>query len=151
MWVWSDVKVHLTEDNGNNQNEKGNETSENGNETIESERSNNESSADPPGEAEKMETDEKTEAANNEEKNKDEQEKSKDVGERDLFRLVVVNSYGSQEIKKLVDDPKRPLSLTGRVVYCTLISDFVCVCRLNLQLACDWDAEVQEKCYDEEA
>ena len=69
-----------------------------------------------------METDEKTEAANNEEKNKDEQEKNKDVGERDLFRLVVVNSYGSQEIKKLVDDPKRPLSLTGRVVVCTVHS-----------------------------
>ena len=33
--------------------------------------------------------------------------------EMDLFRLVVVNEYGSQEIKKLVDDPRRPLSLTG--------------------------------------
>ena len=39
--------------------------------------------------------------------------KDESTEERDLFRLVVVNSYGSQEIKKLVDDPRRPLSLTG--------------------------------------
>ncbi len=32
--------------------------------------------------------------------------------EKDLFQLMVVNSYGSQEIKKLVDN-KKPLQLSG--------------------------------------
>ena len=51
-------------------------------------------------------------------------EKKKDVGERDLFRLVVVNSYGSQEVRKLVDDPMRPLSLTGGVVRLCIVLMF---------------------------
>ncbi len=33
--------------------------------------------------------------------------------EKDLFRLTVVNSYGSQEIKKLVDNPQKILQLSG--------------------------------------
>ena len=50
------------------------------------------------------------EATNNEEKS---EEVNKDKGERDLFRLMVVNSYGSQDIKKLTDDPKKTLLLSG--------------------------------------
>ncbi len=92
----------------------------------------NESSADPPA-AEDMDVQEaaaadkennneeatndqkkSTEEATNDEKKsgavtKDEKkcdEGSKELGERDLFKLVVVNSYGSQEIRRLVDDPK---------------------------------------------
>ena len=47
--------------------------------------------------------------------------------------------------------------MTVWFLYCTLIhvSDFVCVCVCvctgSTYIACDWDAEVKEKCYDEEA
>lgn len=39
--------------------------------------------------------------------------------EKDLFRLMVVNSYGYQVIKRLVDDPKRPLQLSGTCTCCS--------------------------------
>ena len=84
----------------------------NGNEEV----ADNESSADPPLEGMDVE-----EAANNEKS----EELNKDVGERDLFKLVVVNSYGSQEIKKLTDDPKKTLQLSGMCVVCVVC---VCVC-----------------------
>ncbi|XP_064398355.1 ubiquitin carboxyl-terminal hydrolase 15-like isoform X3 [Halichondria panicea] len=53
--------------------------------------------------------------------------------EKDLFQLTVVNCYGSQDIKKLVDDPQTPLQLSG-----------------STYIACDWDQEVKEQCYNEE-
>ena len=66
------------------------------------------------------------EATNNEEKS---EEVNKDKGERDLFRLVVVNSYGSQDIKKLTDDPKKTLQLSG-VWACGRVGVWACVCPL---------------------
>ena len=41
------------------------------------------------------------------------EEEKMDEKERDLFKLVVVNSYGSQDVRKLVDDPNKMLQLSG--------------------------------------
>ncbi len=103
----------------NGANENGNENGDmkNGNEVAD-----NGSSADPPLEGMDVE-----EAANNEEKS---EERNKDVGERDLFKLVVVNSYGSQEIKKLTDDPKRTLQLSGMCMCRCGVCVAMCVCPL---------------------
>jgi ubiquitin carboxyl-terminal hydrolase 4/11/15 len=50
-----------------------------------------------------------------------------------MFQLVVVNSYGSQDIKKLPNDDS-VLRLTSQTY-----------------VACDWTTEVKDKCYDTEA
>ena len=47
------------------------------------------------------------------------QEKQKLGEEEDLFRLVVVNSYGSQEVQRLKDDDSIPLKL-GSESMCVL-------------------------------
>jgi len=98
-----DLAYIYLEDNGNDQVEGStNDTPDNQNENQASQSGNGDSehgngtSVEP---EQSMETDEK--------------EEKKDFGERDLFKLMVVNSYGSQEIKKLVDDPKRTLSMSG--------------------------------------
>lgn len=60
----------------------------------------------------------------------EEGEKSDD-NERLLFQLVVVNSYGSQEVQKL--ELAKTYKLSGQTY-----------------IACDWQADVREKCYDKE-
>ena len=47
-------------------------------------------------------------------------QKRKEEEEEDLFRLVVVNSYGSQEVQRLKDDDSIPLKLG---------SEWMCVLR----------------------
>ena len=47
----------------------------------------------------------------------------KDEKEQDLFRLVVVNSYGSEDVRKLVDDPKKMLQLSGKYFCCVFVTD----------------------------
>ena len=46
-----------------------------------------------------------------EEENKKQKQKGGQEEEEDLFRLVVVNSYGSQEVQRLKDDDSIPLKL----------------------------------------
>ena len=53
-----------------------------------------------------------------EEENKKQKQKQGQE-EEDLFRLVVVNSYGSQEVQRLKDDDSIPLKLG---------SEWMCVC-----------------------
>ncbi|XP_064399096.1 ubiquitin carboxyl-terminal hydrolase 4-like [Halichondria panicea] len=133
--LWSEVKDEVkasTDNNHEDMEREGNENgdNENGNgngngDENGTKATDNESSADPPPEVMDVE-----EATNNEEKS---EEVNKDKGERDLFRLMVVNSYGSQDIKKLTDDPKKTLLLSG-----------------STYIACDWEEEVREKCYNED-
>ena len=55
-------------------------------------------------------------------------DEKKDKRERDMFRLVVVNSYGSQDVRKLVDDPNKMLQLSGEasyVCFCTHLSAYL--------------------------
>ena len=56
-----------------------------------------------------------------------EEEENKERGEKDpdLFQLVEVNSYGSQEVQKLKDDDKNPLKLSSE---CMSVYACVCVC-----------------------
>ena len=54
-----------------------------------------------------------------EENKKQKQKRGKAAREPDLFRLVVVNSYGSQEVQRLKDDDSIPLKLG---------SEWMCVC-----------------------
>ena len=54
-------------------------------------------------------------------------DEKKDKKERDMFKLVVVNSYGSQDVRKLVDDPNKMLQLSGEasyVCFCTHLSAY---------------------------
>ena len=54
------------------------------------------------------------------EEEEEESKKQKEEEEKDLFRLVVVNSYGSQEVQRLKDDDSIPLKLG---------SEWMCVLR----------------------
>ena len=53
----------------------------------------------------------KGEKEKEEEENKKQKQKGGQEEEEDLFRLVVVNSYGSQEVQRLKDDDSIPLKL----------------------------------------
>lgn len=70
-------------------------------------------------EEEEMENEKKENEEEGQENEEKEEEKEKGEKEPDLFRLVVVNSYGSQEVQKLKDDDNNPLKLN---------SECVCVC-----------------------
>ena len=66
-------------------------------------------------EGEKEREEEEGEKENKEEKEREEENKKQKQKqgqeEEDLFRLVVVNSYGSQEVQRLKDDDSIPLKL----------------------------------------
>lgn len=64
-------------------------------------------------EEEEMENEKKENEEEGQENEEKEEEKEKGEKEPDLFRLVVVNSYGSQEVQKLKDDDKNPLKLNS--------------------------------------
>ena len=77
-------------------------------------------------------------------------EKEKSDGEMDLFRLVVVNSYGSQEVQRLQDNAA-PLKLTSelQLSYCLDAGlSVLSVCSGQTYIACNWTTEMKEKCYD---
>eukprot|EP00731_Ephydatia_muelleri_P021821 Em0014g412a len=57
-------------------------------------------------------------------------DKEDDGGERDLFQLKVVNSYGSQDVNTLNDDGK-PIRLSSQTY-----------------IACDWSETTKQDCYD---
>ena len=107
-----DVQEATNEENKNEESAN-NEKSE---ETASNEKKSEEATNDENKSGETANDEKKSKEAGNDEKKVE--EGSKDFGERDLFKLVVVNSYGSQEIKKLVDDPKKPLTLSGTCGLC---------------------------------
>jgi len=67
-------------------------------------------------EEEEMENEKKENEQEGQENEEKEEEKKEKEEEPDLFRLVVVNSYGSQEVQKLKDDDKNPLKLSSECV-----------------------------------
>ena len=71
---------------------------------------------------------------------------SQDGRTSDLFSLVVVNSYGSQEVQKLKDGDQL-LKLTSERERENLLS----FCLGQTYIGCDWDQEMKEKCYDVKA
>jgi len=82
-------------------------------------------------EEEEMENEKKENEEEGQENEEKEEEKEKGEKEPDLFQLVVVNSYGSQEVQKLKDDDKNPLKLNSQTY-----------------IACEWQSDVKDKCYD---
>ena len=67
------------------------------------------------------------------------EEKEKVDKEPDLFQLVVVNSYGSQEVQRLKDDDKSPLKLSSECVG-------VCVCVFEKTLDGSCVSKLRECC-----
>ena len=99
------------------------------------------------------------------------QEKQKLGEEEDLFRLVVVNSYGSQEVQRLKDDDSIPLKLGSewmcvlreegegvgeggervwdwREVDCSFYICSVVVSSDQTYIACEWQTDVKDECFD---
>ena len=70
-------------------------------------------------EREKEEGEKENEGEEREEENKKQKQKQGQEEQEDLFRLVVVNSYGSQEVQRLKDDDSIPLKLG---------SEWMCMC-----------------------
>ena len=88
--------------------------------------------------------------------------------EPDLFRLVVVNSYGSQEVQRLKDDDSIPLKL-GREWMCVLRGgggsmwggegggvdwitglhiSYLAVPSDQMYIACEWQTDVKDEYFD---
>ena len=118
-------------------------------------------------EGEKEREEEEGEKENKEEKEREEENKKQKQKqgqeEEDLFRLVVVNSYGSQEVQRLKDDDSIPLKLgsewmcvwgeeeeewrevdwiTGHsICYLAAPSD-------QTYIACEWQTDVKDEYFD---
>jgi ubiquitin carboxyl-terminal hydrolase 4/11/15 len=65
------------------------------------------------------------------EQQKDKNNDKMDADKQEMFKMVIVNSYGSQEVQKLTANSAQTLKLTSQTY-----------------IACDWDSDVKEKCYD---
>ena len=106
------------------------------------------------------------------EEEEEESKKQKEEEEKDLFRLVVVNSYGSQEVQRLKDDDSIPLKLGSewmcvlreegegvlraegervwdwREVDCSFYICSVVVSSDQTYIACEWQTDVKDECFD---
>ena len=101
----------------------------------------------------------------------EEESKKQKEEEEDLFRLVVVNSYGSQEVQRLKDDDSIPLKLGSewmcvlreegegvgeggervwdwREVDCSFYICSVAVSSDQTYIACEWQTDVKDECFD---
>ena len=76
---------------------------------------------------------------------------------KDLFKLVVVNSYGSQEVQKLNPEQDHLLKLTSVCNITFVLSVCVCACVCvvlkfsvvgQTYISCDWEVDIKEKYYD---
>ena len=75
---------------------------------------------------------------------------SQDGRTGDLFNLVVVNSYGSQEVQKL-KDRNQLLKLTSKKERERGREFNTFFCLGQTYIGCDWVQEMKEKCYDVKA
>lgn len=113
-------------------------------------------------EKENREEKEKEKEGEKEREEEEESKKQKQEEEEDLFRLVVVNSYGSQEVQRLKDDDSIPLKL-GSESMCVLREEegggggelitvlYICSVAVSSDqtyIACEWQTDVKDECFD---
>ena len=108
-------------------------------------------------EKENREEKEKEKEGEKEREEEEESKKQKQGEEEDLFRLVVVNSYGSQEVQRLKDDDSIPLKLGSEWIVCVdggggvitvLYICSVAVSSGQTYIACEWQTDVKDECFD---
>ena len=85
----------------------------------------NKPSEDDNTEASKMDEDKVKDSSDDEDE--EEKKKKEDTKPEDYFTMSIVNAYGSQVLRNLVDDDT-PLKLNSRCCLCVCVCVCVCVC-----------------------
>ena len=89
-----------------------------------------------------------------------ETELSKEKKEPDLFVLSSVNAYGSQEVRKIEDDPEKIYTVTSKCILATCTSrdreggggnyadSALLLFPGQTYIGCNWETKVKQCCYD---